>query len=193
MEIAGWRLDLVRNCLWWRGGTHLKVREEFYSLLALVQVNNVYGIIYTDSRTFDRFYRVWLEEINSSTEDNSRLRFKILDVCDKHYFLSELTDPELEEFLPPDIDRYMDDWLASVVSIINECLGKYDELYPDRPPEYLERYMINQDDSAMGVWCRCSNLPEEYGADNQIVNKEQARVARLKLIFLLHVKKVFGA
>lgn len=89
--IMGWRMNLVRLRSFWKGAEHLKAKLELFTLLAKSQLvlPAVEVCIVTDSDTWERCYKPWLQEEPSGSSDDGgshgatlpeRFEIRILDI-----------------------------------------------------------------------------------------------------------------
>lgn len=102
-QIIGWRLDLVRLRSFWRGAEYLKAKLELFTLLAKSKYVTpaVEVCIVTDSDTWERCYKPWLQEEPSGLCDGGgiygatlpeRFAIRILDIYESLFSVRGLPD-----------------------------------------------------------------------------------------------------
>jgi len=132
-HVIGWRVDLVRHHLFWKGNQYLHAKLEFFTLLLKAQsLNlNIDVHIYTDPETMDRFYKRWLEE---EGYDLSAL------MC-IHIIHLKQDCWELEEWLSVTSKQIEVQWEKDL-----RCLDT------EFPPDHIYKYIQGQDDSVLAIW-----------------------------------------
>lgn len=163
-HIIGWRLDLVRLRSFWQGAEHLKAKLELFTLLAKSQhlTPAVDVCIVTDSDTWQRCYKQWLQEEGLLQDNKSdlndgeainratlpeRFKFCILDIDQSlHSFESESLSVSQKK------TRYRDAWLKSAEEFIAQQCDADDRLAPEFPPDYLFMHQQTESDSIAAIW-----------------------------------------
>ncbi len=161
-EIVGWRLDLVCHHLLWKGSQFLAAKAEFFALLAkTLSVSPPVTVrIYTDIWTYDRHYRKWLEEEGITKPfANDGLSFLIVrgESFDSPQALKKLeeilSEEQASDFFQEIMKKdYFDSFLVNVNSAMSEQIDTQTELYPDKPPEWLDMHQQSMDDSILAIW-----------------------------------------
>ncbi|MCT7358631.1 hypothetical protein [Thalassolituus pacificus] len=162
--VIGWRLDLVRLRSFWQGAEHLKAKLELFTLLAKSQhlTPAVDVCIVTDSDTWERCYKLWLQEEGLLQEEPSglndgeatsrdalpeRFEIRILDIDQSlHSFESESLSVSQKKA------RYRDTWLKSAEKFIAQQCDADDRLAFEFPPDYLFMHQQTESDSIAAIW-----------------------------------------
>uniref|UniRef100_UPI004047F9A2 hypothetical protein n=1 Tax=Roseivirga sp. TaxID=1964215 RepID=UPI004047F9A2 len=163
-QIIGWRLDLVRLRSFWKGAEHLKAKLELFTLLAKSQfvLPAVEVCIVTDSDTWERCYKPWLQEEGLLQEEPSglsddggihgdtlpeRFEIRILDIDQSLFSVGP------ESLLVSERKaQYRNAWLRSAEAFIVQQCDADDRLAPDFPPDYLFIHQQTQSDSIAAIW-----------------------------------------
>lgn len=159
-KVIGWRLDLVRNRLWWRGNDFLASKSELFALIAKAcLVEQLLSVtIYTDRMTFDGYYLKWLEE------EGVKPRFLrgVVDFCivgvTRDCYRNYLDDWDIH---PEDLKHdYLKPWLYAVNDEIKKVYQANPALYPDMPPDWLTVHQQRYYDGIVAVWAESSKHTE---------------------------------
>ncbi|PHS64301.1 MAG: hypothetical protein COB09_07945 [Thalassobium sp.] len=171
--VIGWRLDLVRLRSFWQGAEHLKAKLELFTLLAKSQLvlPTVEVCIVTDSDTWERCYKQWLQEegllqgeqsdlndgeaINRATLPE-RFEIRLLDI-DQSLHSFELESLSVSQKKA----RYREAWLKSAAKFIAQQCDADDRLAFEFPPNYLFMHQQSQYDSVLALYAGHNNAVDE--------------------------------
>lgn len=147
----GWRLDLYRNKLEWRGNQFLVAKSEFYELLAKTNqaLAPVHVNVYADMDTFLTYER-WLNDAGLTF--NESFKFCVVHIQKERYVeiaWKETQDGEYTLFTEKELLRtkeYLTDLMMSCERCINEN-QKNIRLVEDEVPDWLECHQKYKIDS----------------------------------------------
>ncbi|WP_207063400.1 hypothetical protein [Motiliproteus sp. SC1-56] len=145
-EIVGWRLDLVRNRLQWRGGAYLAAKKELFALIAKARYADipVQVCLYTDLATWERHYQVWLLDEGIVLEKlGEAFQVQIIESC---LSVGRLADPCSAG------SGYLKQWLALAEETIDKVYDAHPEFYPDWQPDWVDRHQLSPYDGIVAIW-----------------------------------------
>lgn len=154
-DIVGWRLDLVRHHLMWKGAQYLSAKQELFALIAkaTLAIEPIKVVIHTDITTYQDFYSKWLhqEGVHESSL-KGLIDFAIYLTKEPYEYTPVLDENRVPEGPENYRQIFLSEWLDSVDSSIDKLLTDTPNLAPEHYPDWLYQHQQSQSDCIMAIW-----------------------------------------